>query len=481
MRSWVRKHVRRYKFGRSEQKDQLKWAGGEAGVTGDSVPSIPGSISPDIDPEPGREILAWSSTILPALSNILLRDEDNRKILDIYQKILREESGISQSSNEEAPHYLLRIIDRNLKLIDEQDWKARLGNASVELRKVFNSIAKAAQYAQSFVGTVVSGEPHAALAWAGVSLLLPLLVNASEQPRSLIEGIDYISRMLCQSAVIECLYQEHIDSAPLAAITIDTGKLRSQFEEDLTMFYAQVLQYQCRATCQLQSNKATRVARDMAKLDNWEGMLSELKECEVACDKSRVVLDSEKLNREFQNLDDAIKCESCFEYQGYPFFQVAIAYNDECALTYLIDLGLNPNYELLCYNMTLITWAICNRRPAMVQALLKRGVDVNGSRLRGCSPLSKVLLFTNSDLRIMKVNDNDDDLSLEFLNSLWNHDCIVGILLMAGAETIGSTKLEFMALSDFHDRQKRRRDLGVCTDTGFYLEKLRKVIDAGSS
>lgn len=51
------------------------------------------------------------------------------------------------------------------------------------------------------------------------------------------------------------------------------------------------VQYQCRATCQLQSTKATPVTRDMLKLDSWDGILTELQEHEAACDKSSVLLD----------------------------------------------------------------------------------------------------------------------------------------------------------------------------------------------
>lgn len=103
------------------------------------------------------------------------------------------------------------------------------------------------------------------------------------------------------------MYQDQIESVPLVTVTAEIVKLRKQFEDDLTIFYAQVLQYLCHAFCQLNSSKLTRVAKDMIKLHDWDGMLTELKEYEGACNRSGVVLDSEKLERQIHKLDETMK------------------------------------------------------------------------------------------------------------------------------------------------------------------------------
>lgn len=105
---------------------------------------------------------------------MLQEDPRHRELLDTYQKILQAESGATPPSDSAAPDYLLKTIDRSLKLLDEKRSKIRVGSATVEVRDALNKVAKAAQYAQSFVGSLVSGEPHAAMAWAGLSLFLPV-------------------------------------------------------------------------------------------------------------------------------------------------------------------------------------------------------------------------------------------------------------------------------------------------------------------
>ncbi|ESZ97345.1 ankyrin repeat-containing protein [Sclerotinia borealis F-4128] len=302
MRSWIRRHVHRDKTGRSDWEHQSKWAqskwaGWKAGVMGDVLSSSARPIISGIESKPVQKPSAMLS--LTALSVISTVERDSNAVLE--PSTLSSAELPVLSGFESKPH-----------------WKVRVGNTTVEVKTALNNIVKAAQYAQSFIGTVVSGEPHAALAWAGVSLFLPvglslflyqyqfaglfntvkqLLINASEQPKDLVKGVDYISRILCQVSVIERMYQEQIAYFPLATATRDTAKLFSKFEEDLTNFYAKILQYQCRASYQLNSTKATRVARDMIRLDNWDGLLTEPKEHEAACDSSRI----EGENRCIQN------------------------------------------------------------------------------------------------------------------------------------------------------------------------------------
>lgn len=194
MRSWFRRHVRRNKFGRNDQENTTKWADSEAAVAENVLSSAAPLTLSEITLKPEREPSA--STKLPVLSRIqseptrddeprksfwrnacqmLQDDENNRKLLELYQKVLREESGMTPPQHgEEAPVHLSKIINNNLKLINEQHWTIRVGNITVELKTVLNNVAKAVQYAQSFIGTIVSGEPHTAMAWAGVSLFLPV-------------------------------------------------------------------------------------------------------------------------------------------------------------------------------------------------------------------------------------------------------------------------------------------------------------------
>ncbi|KAF7888284.1 uncharacterized protein EAF02_002825 [Botrytis sinoallii] len=319
MRSWIRRHVHGNKSSRGDSGGTLSSA--TSSLTKSSVQSSTG------DENSRNSSITSSSTALPVPLHIeaarvqkdgspkrfwhdavqmLQADPSHRELLDTYQKILQAESGATPSSASATPDYLLKTIDRSLKLLDENRSKIRVGSATVEVRDALNKVAKAAQYAQSFVGSLVSGEPHAAMAWAGLSLFLPLLINAAEQPKALTKGVEYVSELLCRFSVTERLYQEKIRDA-LAIIPTDTEELRSSFEKSLTELYAQVLLYQCRAISQLNSSKVIGIAKDMFKSENWDDLSSELKEYEAKCNRYKYVLDAEKMEREFRNFEKYMK------------------------------------------------------------------------------------------------------------------------------------------------------------------------------
>ncbi|KAF7953585.1 uncharacterized protein EAE97_000984 [Botrytis byssoidea] len=319
MRSLLKKHLHRNKSSRGDSGDTLSSATSsltklsvqsstknensrKSSITSSSTAlPVPLQIDAECVQKDGSPKHFWHDAV-----QMLQEDPSHRELLDTYQKILQAESGATLPSDSAAPDYLLKTIDRSLKLLDEKRSKIRMGSATVEVRDALNKVAKAAQYAQSFVGSLVSGEPHAAMAWAGLSLFLPLLINAAEQPKALTKGVEYVSELLCRFSVTERLYQEQIRDTSAFVIT-DTKKLRSNFEKSLTELYAQVLLYQCRAISQLHSSKVMGIAKDMFKSENWDDLSSELKEYETKCNRYKGVLDAKKMEREFRNFEKYTK------------------------------------------------------------------------------------------------------------------------------------------------------------------------------
>lgn len=70
--------------------------------------------------------------------------------------------------SERREKYLANQIEKRLQIIQEQEWSTA--------GDVYKKIVKTVLFAKDFVGQAVSNEPHAALAWAGISMLLPVSV-----------------------------------------------------------------------------------------------------------------------------------------------------------------------------------------------------------------------------------------------------------------------------------------------------------------
>lgn len=72
-----------------------------------------------------------------------------------------------------------------MKDVDLAKWQIKAGNHSLVLRDQFEKAIKVIVATREFISSAVSSEPHAALAWAGVCVFLPVRF-----PRFVYTGID---------------------------------------------------------------------------------------------------------------------------------------------------------------------------------------------------------------------------------------------------------------------------------------------------
>lgn len=124
------------------------------------------------------------------------------------------------------------LIDLKLKAVENARLRVTVGGEEIvvieQVRKLVHTILSAKDY----IGSAVSVEPHAALAWAGVLVFLPvsfyimiyfstlvltsasqLLLNPVTQDEAALEGLGYISDLLVRCKVREDIYLEEYRSA----------------------------------------------------------------------------------------------------------------------------------------------------------------------------------------------------------------------------------------------------------------------------
>ncbi|KAI9648382.1 hypothetical protein NHQ30_003015 [Ciborinia camelliae] len=530
--------------------------GGNAGVAEDDLllsPTLSSSISPArsrIEPEHLREphISSPSLKVQPALSRIESNPTQNdgyrryfsgtmhfdfcRKMKAIenfwkctYQKVLQEESGMPQPNADRAPDYLLATINHNLKLVNEQRWKIRVNNTIVGVKTALNSVAKAAQYVQFFVVSVVSGEPHEAMAWAR------LIINASEQPESLIKGVEYISEILCRFSVIERLYREQINlfpykgdcrkaqaqprSADRAAPNRSRECLHSKF---YVSAYAKqmnrnpdAVEGTCRwlldnSNFQHWKNSSFTMLRRIylscsegggkknrqntcpfpflmpPRTTRWLGMLPEAGGLLVEYGAGKQDRYREALSRAvFWGSNDLVRLfgDSCGAdvkgaLNGLSVLCSIVTCSgcDEPILSYLFKKGVRPNglpeNVMTSLESTTVTCSL-----SMVKALLENGPDVNLSEsLNLGSPLYQAFQFQPYGSEIDGIDEYDT--LLQALHMNWGKDCLIKMLVTAGAEVNDWIDSELEGLSAYNDREEKREALGICIDTGLNLEKMAR-------
>jgi hypothetical protein len=103
-----------------------------------------------------------------------LRDKD-KEVLAKYEKQLSDANKI--------------LIEKELRERAINQWTVQIAGKSIKLRELGLNIISFINSSQAYVQSATSLQPHAALAWSCVSLLLP--VREYIHPASLIASITY--------------------------------------------------------------------------------------------------------------------------------------------------------------------------------------------------------------------------------------------------------------------------------------------------
>ena len=67
---------------------------------------------------------------------------------------------------------MLKLIKKKLKSMDVSKWRRKLGTKSVEIREKVDKLVDTTLFIKDYVATVLSPSTRAALAWAGICILL---------------------------------------------------------------------------------------------------------------------------------------------------------------------------------------------------------------------------------------------------------------------------------------------------------------------
>ena len=250
----------------------------------------------------------------------LREDKGRSRLLLAYERILASELNVDASpvasadwGSRERSTQVSDLITKKLKVIEDTRWRLRLGEETVELKAQVNKVVKTVIWAQSFVSSAVSADPHSALAWAGVSLLLPLLLNPESQNKALVDGLDYISTLISRSTVMERTYQQYKLTRSTSSDSMDMTDFDRSFESQVTKLYSQILAYQARVVCQLPRNALMRYGRDVLKVDDWSTKLADIKVTESSCSKLFETVNAGKLDdawkEQEQRMDELFHCQ----------------------------------------------------------------------------------------------------------------------------------------------------------------------------
>ncbi|KPA37019.1 nwd1 protein, partial [Fusarium langsethiae] len=241
--------------------------------TSQPTPSLPTSTDPDTSPLPSLQERLWNE----AYDGFKTSEP---KLVGVYEKILSaklhgdDPSSATRESTDSEIGETPRTRCGQMQQLVQAGLDRTQKQASI--KQGIDEGLQAVQEVRRIVDKALHAAPEAAVAWVGVCLGLEILSNPIAEARDNRKGIAYVlSRMEWYWNLVSLLLDENKAEQSSAG-------LRVQLEKHVVQLYEKLLTYQIKSVCLYYRNWAAIIGRDLLKIDDWAGQLSEIKEAEAA-------------------------------------------------------------------------------------------------------------------------------------------------------------------------------------------------------
>ncbi|EHK44923.1 hypothetical protein TRIATDRAFT_37794 [Trichoderma atroviride IMI 206040] len=225
----------------------------------------------------------YDETTINELWNIAyekLRAEDGALIEEYEKKLLGNmAAGLGSMSNANMRDRMQTILEYQMNDVNANTWKLKFRSSEVEVRDLVQPILGAVSLVNEYITDAVAVSSYASLAWAGISLFLPLFLNPSTQMASLAQGLEFVSTLIAQSRMREELYLRRYGLKTQADHSLQQS--HHEYKNGLERLYRQILKFQARAYCSFTDSSASRFCFDIMKKNDWDQLVSGIREQET--------------------------------------------------------------------------------------------------------------------------------------------------------------------------------------------------------
>ncbi|OJJ32237.1 hypothetical protein ASPWEDRAFT_161656 [Aspergillus wentii DTO 134E9] len=205
-------------------------------------------------------------TLLRSFQNALLHATDDSEISDC------DEEGQSPLTENDITEHLQTIVQEKLEALSKKG-EVKIFTRRVNVKEKVVKAVSFIQSTQGFISAAVAADPHAALAWAGILVVLPILTRTITEETDAVDGFNRVSKILVRCRVIEENYFAHaIGTKPKSS----SQALEASARESMIKLYARILEYEIRFALYLSKKKPWRFLSNLTVSDDWNGILKDI-------------------------------------------------------------------------------------------------------------------------------------------------------------------------------------------------------------
>ncbi|KAG7009653.1 hypothetical protein G7Y79_00002g007680 [Physcia stellaris] len=145
----------------------------------------------------------------------------------------------------------------------------KLSRTKASIRKYFEQTVKVVSASNGLISAAISSNPYAALAWTGVSLLLPLILSPTEENEAAIQGLECVASLIVVYRWYEKSYLREGETSDFKNLTI--------------RLYTLLLEYEATLLVHKHRNAPKRWAKDVFAAGDWSSQISKIKEADAQC------------------------------------------------------------------------------------------------------------------------------------------------------------------------------------------------------
>ncbi|KAH7133727.1 hypothetical protein EDB81DRAFT_659291, partial [Dactylonectria macrodidyma] len=224
-------------------------------------------------------------------------------VVETYEKVLSRQLHPADTASKEPASQKNEIRQTGEERSRQMQELVRLGlektakNAGIK-QGIEDGLAIATTV-KGMVDKAIQAAPEAAVAWVGVCLALDILSNPITEAGINRRGLSYVVMRMDWYWNLAGLL---LDKNRAAA---SSEGLRDELEKHIVGLYKKLLLYQMKSICIYHRNQALVFLRDMFKLDDWDGQLTDIKDAEVAVRKDSKQFNTEQIKSHLQVIADA--------------------------------------------------------------------------------------------------------------------------------------------------------------------------------
>ncbi|KAL4755652.1 ankyrin repeat-containing domain protein, partial [Aspergillus foveolatus] len=230
--------------------------------------------------QPSNDFEPWTQ----AFKMLQIREPE---LMGDYKKHLASVQGVAANHEDlSTSRSVESVVKQLLNDREKKQWQVSLLGKEVKVREQAEKLVKFLLWSDPIVKDALSAQPYAALAWCGVSLLLPLLISGTTKIEAMLRGFNSISDVQIYWEICEKTYLR--------------SPHRQEYQDlmqPLVKLYAEIIEYQARAICHLSKAQLSRAWRNVTGWNDWDGKAADINNLSKRCSSYIPPLEAEEIRQ----------------------------------------------------------------------------------------------------------------------------------------------------------------------------------------